>query len=168
MSETSIRGDYFDRARTVAAMILLVAAAVVIIGSFLDWVTITAPPTEAGREQATEPFTGVEARDGWIVVGAGCVFAICALLLVARRRGFYAGLAFVASIVIGAIAFADYRGINDLRSAISERMDIVGDADPAIGIALVAAGAFAGMAGAILGLIATPSSRSSVNREAEA
>jgi hypothetical protein len=167
VSESAVRGDYFDRARSAAAVILAVAAALVIVGSFLDWVRITPPDTAAGRRQASDPFTGVDARDGWIVVGAGVALAICAPLLVIRRRGFYAGLAFLASMIIGAIAFADYRGINDLRSAISERMDVVGDADPSIGIALVAAGAFAGMAGAILGMIATPSQRRSVDREAE-
>jgi hypothetical protein len=151
-----VRGDYFDRARSIAAAILAAAAALAIVGSFLDWVTITPPPNPAGRRQATTPFTGVEARDGWVVVGAGLIVGICAPLLVVRRRGFYGGIAFVASMVIGAIAFADYRGISDLRSAISERMDIVGDADPAAGIALVAAGAFAGLIGAILGIISTP------------
>lgn len=156
MTDGVVRGDYFDRARGVAAAILVASAALAIVGSFLDWVTITPPPGPAGREQVTEPLTGIEARDGWIVAGAGVVVGICGPLLVVRRRGFYAALAFVASMIIGGIAFADYRGISDLRSAISERMDIVGDADPAAGIALVAAGAFIGLIGAIIGIIATP------------
>jgi hypothetical protein len=161
VNESPVRGDYFDKARNVAASLLVVTAAVAILGAFLDWVTITPPQSLAGRRQATDPFSGVEARDGWIVVAAGAVTAICAPLLVLRRRGFYAGVAFVAAIVIGAIALASYRGINDLRSAISVRMDIVGEADPALGIALVAASSFVGLVGATLGIIATPSQRRS-------
>jgi hypothetical protein len=159
MRDHTTRGDYFDRARSVATALLIAGAAAAIIGSFMNWVTITPPPTEAGREQASEPFTGVEARDGWYVVAAATALALSAVGLSLRKRGFYAGLAFFLSMVVGAIAFADYRGIGELRSSISERMDVVGDADPAAGILLVAAGAFAGLVGAVIGLVATPRNR---------
>jgi hypothetical protein len=159
MSSQTFRGDYFDRARFVAAGILLLGAALVTVGSFLDWVSIEPPATPEGREQASEPFTGVEARDGWIVVGAAVVMALAATGLIVRRRGFYAGLGLAASMVAGAIAIADYRAVGDLQSDISFRMDVVGNADPAIGIALVALGSFAAFSGAILGLVATPAGR---------
>lgn len=156
MRDQLMRGDYFDRARRVAAAILIAAAAAAIIGSVLNWVTITPPPTEAGQRQASEPFSGIEARDGWYVIAAASILALSAVGLVWRRRGLYAGVAFVAAMVIGAIAFADYRSINEITSSLSERMNVVGDADPAAGIMLVAAGGFAGLLGAVVGLVATP------------
>jgi hypothetical protein len=159
MRNQLMRGDYFDRARGVAAAILIAAAAAAIIGSLLNWVTITPPPTEAGRRQASQPFSGVEARDGWYVIAAAGILVLSSVGLVLRRRGAYAGLALVAAMVIGAIAFADYRGIGELTSSISERMNVVGDADPAAGIMLVAAGGFAGLIGAVIGLVATPRDR---------
>jgi hypothetical protein len=159
MASPTFRGDYFDRARVVAAGILLMGAVLATAGSFLDWVSIDPPATPQGRKQASEPFTGVEARDGWIVVGAAAVMVLAGAGLIVRRRGFYAGLGLAASIVAGAIAIADYRAVGDLRSDISFRMDIVGDADPAIGITLVALGSFAAFVGAILGLVATPAGR---------
>jgi hypothetical protein len=159
MRNPLMRGDYFDRARSVAAAILIAAAAAAIIGSFLNWVTITPPTTEAGRRQASQPFSGVEARDGWYVIAAAAILALSSIGLVLRRRGVYAVLALVAAMVIGAIAFADYRGIGEVTSSISERMNVVGDADPAAGIMLVAAGGFAGLIGAVIGLVATPRDR---------
>lgn len=156
MQDDATRGDYFDRARAIAAAILIAAAAAAIIGSLLNWVTITPPPTEVGRRQASEPFSGIEARDGWYVIAAATVLASSAVGLFLRRRGFYAGVAFFAAMVIGAIAFADYRGIGEITSSISERMKVVGDADPAAGIMLVAAGGFIGLVGAVVGLVATP------------
>jgi hypothetical protein len=156
MRDQVTRGDYFDRARGVAVAIMLVGAAAAIIGSVLNWATITPPSTEAGRQQASEPFSGIEAGDGWVVIVAALVLALSAIGLYLRRRGIYAGIAFLAAMVIGAIAFADYRGIGELTSSISERMDVVGDADPAAGIMLVSAGGFAGLVGAVIGLVATP------------
>jgi LPXTG-motif cell wall-anchored protein len=161
MRDQLARGNYFDRARGVAVAILIAAAVAAIIGSLLEWVTITPPPTEAGRRQASEPFTGIEAGDGWYVIAAAVVLGLAAVGLYLRRRVLYAGIAFVAAIVIGAIAFADYRGIGEITSAISERMNVVGDADPAAGIMLVAAGAFAGLVGAVIGIVATPRTRES-------
>jgi LPXTG-motif cell wall-anchored protein len=168
-SSRSSSADIFDRARAVAVAALVAAAATAILGSFLDWVTITerprlAPGTDFGGQQVeapefSEPYTGVEARDGWIVVGAGVVLLASALGLAVRRRKVYAILAFLAATVAGGIAFADYRGIGDISSSISDRMEIVGDPEPAIGITLVAVAAIVGLAGAITALVATPGSR---------
>ena len=169
MSVRAAGGDYFDRARSVAIAILVAAAAASIIGSLLDWVTITrrprlAPNADFGAQQVEEPtisqpYTGIEARDGWVVIGAAGVLVVASVGLGLRRRSFYAALAFVAAMVIGAVAFADYRGVGDLSSSISERMEIVGDPEPGIGIILVAVAGIAALIGAVLGLIATPSNR---------
>jgi hypothetical protein len=159
------RGDYFDRARTVAVALLLCAAVVAVTGSVLDWVTISVQPTldpEADFEapveplRIREPYNGIEANDGWYVVGAGAVVVVAAAgLAITRRRGF-AWLGFLAAMVIGAIAFAAYRGVGDLSSSISRRMEIVGDPDPGIGITLVAVGGIVALVASVLGLIATP------------
>jgi hypothetical protein len=64
-----------------------------------------------------------------------------------------------ASMVIGAVALADLRALEDTASGISRRMDIVGDADPAFGLWLVAAAGVVGLLGAVGLLTATPKER---------
>lgn len=155
MSQETTVG-FLDRARGAAAAGLIAAGATGILGSLLDWVTITAPPTEQGRAEATRPFNGVEATDGWWVIGLSAVLILMAIMLTVRRRSLYAWLGFLVSIVIGGIAIADYRGIGEISSSISQRMDIVGDADPAIGITLVAASALIGVIASLVGVAATP------------
>jgi hypothetical protein len=166
MEAPSSPGDYFDRARAIAVALLVAAGAVAILGAFLDWVTITErpeldPQADFGEQaveapEVSKPYSGVEARDGWVVVVAGCVLLLAAAGLALRRRGVFAGVAFLAAMVIGGVAFADYRGVGDVSSAISDRMEIFGDPDPAIGITLVAIGAIAGLLGSVAGFISTP------------
>jgi hypothetical protein len=159
---TSAHGDYFDRARGLAASICLAAAAVAIIGASLPWVTIR-PALGAlpGVRNASQPFTGLEARDGWYVVAAAVVIAAAAVISVATRRRGYVWLAILASMLIGAIAIADLRAIEDATSGISRRMDIIGDADPSVGLWLVAAAGMIGLLGSVGLLTATPKPRAS-------
>jgi len=100
--------------------------------------------------------SGVETREGNIVIAAAIVVLLGATLLGTQRRRGGAWLAFLASIVMGSVAIAAYRGIDDIQSGFSQRIDVVGDIDPAAGLALVAAAAVAGLVGSILGLVATP------------
>ena len=168
MSDYS-RSDYFDRARLVAVAMIVAAAALAIVGSLLDWVTITAiprldPEADFGGEQIEAPrirapYSGVEANDGWYVVGGCVVLLLAAVGLAIRRRSRYAWLAFVAAMFVGAVAFSAYRAVGNLDSSISRRMEIVGDPDPGVGITLVAIGAVAALLGSVLGLISTPSRR---------
>ncbi len=139
---------------------LIAAGAAAVIGSVLDWVTITElPPTlpEGDRERAT-PFTGIEAGDGWVTLGAGVVLILAGILLMLRRASIFAWLGFLAAIVIGAVAIADYRGIDEL---FRREMDRVGEAEAGFGLILVAAGAVIGVIGSIAGVAATPQPRSS-------
>ena len=150
--------------RSVAAAALIAAAVAAIIGSFLDWVRLTAPedlsiPEEAKavlREQMSQPFTGVEARDGWWVIGASIVIIVAAVFLLIRKRSFYGWLAFFAAAFMGTIVFADYRGIGDLSSAISRRMDVVGDPNVGIGLTMVAAAVLVAVIGSLIGVAASP------------
>lgn len=155
----TVRGDndVFRKARRAGAALLILAAFLAIAGSFLNWVEIT-PPPEVPLEQVnrTKPFTGVEARDGWLVVGAAGVLLLLALGVVARGRSFYGWVAFFTSILIGSIAIADYRGLNELGSAISRRMDIVGRAEPALGLILVAIAGLLGVAGSLVAIAGSP------------
>ena len=161
--------DIFDRARTLAAAALAAAAVAAIIGSFLNWATITERPrlnpnADFGDQTIEEPaisdpYSGIEARDGWIVVVAGGFLAVGAFGLAALKRKGFAYLAFVAAMVVGGIAFADYRSVGDVSSAISNRMEIVGDPEPAIGITLVAVAGIVGLFGAVAALVATPANR---------
>ena len=136
---------------------MFAGGAAAIIGSLLDWVTITPPPRLPAREvENAQPFTGIETGDGWWVIAGGVLLIAGAFLVVLRRRSGWAWLAFLASVVIGSIAIADYRGIGDLSSSISRRMEIVGEARPAVGITLVAAGALVGLIASVAAVAATP------------
>jgi hypothetical protein len=147
---------------------MLAAGLACTVGSLLDWVTITARPRlqegatfqgEQNRPEAprvTRPFSGIEAGDGWWSLVGGLVLVAAGGLLYARKRASWGWLGMVAAIVVGAVAIADYRGIGDLSSSISHRMNIVGGAEPALGLMLVVAGAIAGVIGAVAGIAASP------------
>jgi hypothetical protein len=161
--------DFFDVARRWAAALLMGAGVLAVVGSMLDWVTITVRPSLSenidfgGQQDAleaprvTEPFSGLEAGEGYWVLGAGIVLVALGALLLFRARARYAWLGLLASVVIGAIAFADFRGVGDLSSSFSRRMEIVGKARPALGLTLVAVSAFMGVLGAAGGIAASPS-----------
>lgn len=146
--------DTFDRARSIAAAFLVAAGAAVLLGTALDWVTIELPPTVPEEQmEATEPFSGLETKSApYLLIGAGAVILL-ALLLVARRRSLYAWLAFLASMIIGGIAFQNYRGVEEL---FYEQMERVGDPEPALGLMLVAAGGVVGVIAAAAGIAAVP------------
>jgi energy-converting hydrogenase Eha subunit C len=144
--------DFLDRARSVAASVMFAAGLAAIVGSLLDWVTID-PPPRLPPDQNADSFTGIEAGDGWwVVLGALSIIA-GATLLVLRPRPLYGWLAFLGSTLIGAIAIADYRDVDEL----TERMDRVGrDIDPALGLSLVAAAALVGLIASVAGVAASP------------
>lgn len=153
MSDAGTR-DYFDKARSYAAAVLVAAGAAAILGSFLDWVTIR-PPDVVPVDQLPqlEPFNGVEANDGLLVIGAAVFVILCALLLVLRRRALWAWGAFLGSMLIGGIGVADYRGIDQI---FFDEMDRIGDPAPALGLTLVAAAGFIGLIAAAAGVASTP------------
>lgn len=162
------QGDFFDRARRVAVAALIAAGAAAIVGSALDWVTISERPqlqqdvdfqerNELVEEpEVTRPFTGLEAEYGYYSLIGGVLVAAGAILLLWRKRGKYAWLCFVASVTVGAIAIAAYRGISDSSSSLYLRMDIIGRAEPALGVTLVTAGAIVGLLASVAGVAATP------------
>lgn len=145
--------DYFDRARLVAATGLFVAAVCLIVGCFLDWVTVDQLPDVIPADQAAkaEPFNGFDVRDGYIVAGAAIVLLVSAVRLVIQSRG--AGLAFLAAVVAGGIAISDYRSIDEL----FVEFDAIGRGPhPGIGLILVAFGALLGLVAAVAAIAATP------------
>jgi hypothetical protein len=160
--------DVFDRARAWAAAVMVAAGATAVVGSGLDWVTIAvrpelqegtdfgAAPEQPEAPRVTRPFTGLEARDGWWTAAAGAVLAASGVALYLRRRAGWAWIGLLAAIVIGAVAIADYRGVGDLSSSISHRMNIVGGAKPAIGLLLVVGAALTGLIASVAGMAATP------------
>ena len=160
--------NFFDVARKWAVAVMLAAGCAAILGSMLDWVTISARPalvegsTFEGAEnqprqpKVTQPFSGIDAGDGWWTLAGGAGLAGSGLALLLRRRALRGWTGILSSIVIGAVAIADFRGVGDLTSAIARRMDIVGRADPGLGLTLVAAAALAGMIGSVAGIAASP------------
>jgi LPXTG-motif cell wall-anchored protein len=147
--------DFLDRARSVAASVLFAAGLAAIVGSLLDWVTID-PPSRLPSEESADPYTGIEARDGWWVILGAIVVMGSAALLVIRQRALFGWTSFLVWIAIGAIAIADYRGVDDLSSDISRRMNRAGDIDPGLGLTLVAASALVGVIASVAGVAASP------------
>ena len=147
--------DTFDRARSMSAAFLVAGGAAVILGTVLDWVTVEEPTiVPADQIPALEPFTGLETRSApYLLIAAGAVILL-ALLVVVRHKLIYAWGAFLASMVIGAIAFQNYRGINEL---FYEQMDRIGDPSPAVGLMLVVAGAVVGLIAGAAAIAAIPS-----------
>ena len=163
MDGEAVRGDYFFRARSIACAGLISAGAAAVIGSLLDWVTIEPPPTVPDDQLAgIHPFSGIDVRDGWWTLALGVALIVLAVLLFVRRRSGFAWLAFLSSMVMGAIAIADYRAIVGFEpggvadEALFRRAEIIGEADPAIGITLVAAAALVGFVSSLVGVASTP------------
>lgn len=123
----------------------------------MEWVTVEPPPIlpEAERVNAL-PFTGLDVPDGWWVLGASIVLIVAAALLLVKRKSVWAWLSVCASMLIGGIAFADYRAIGDVQTGLMRRTELVGQVEPALGITLVAAAGITGVIASVLGIAATP------------
>ena len=146
--------DIFDRARSIAAAALVAAGAATIIGTLLDWVTL-APPELIPADQIprTEPFSGLDTKSApYLLIAAGIVI-LAALLLVVRRKTFYAWTGFLASVVIGAIGFQNYRGLEELSY---DQMERIGEPAAAIGLMLVVAGGIVGVIAGAAGAVSIP------------
>lgn len=137
---------------------MLAAAAVALIGSFLDWVAITETPRvlPTSELERAHPVSGIEEGDGWVVILLAVVVINGSLLLWMRRKGLWGWLGFLSSVVMGAIAIGDYRAISDPGSGIMQQLDVVGEVDQGIGLLFVVAGAVAGVIFSLLGVAATP------------
>jgi hypothetical protein len=146
--------DYFDKARSVAAVLLLGVGIAAVAGAFLEWVTIR-PPERVPADQASrlDAFTGMETSDGWVVVALAGAIVLSALFLVIRKRSFYAWIAFWCSMLMGGISIADYRGIDKL---FYEEMNRIGDPAPAFGLTLVAVAGLVGIVASVTGVAASP------------
>lgn len=151
-------GDYFERARAIAASVLFAAGAAAIIGSLLDWLVVeeTPPRVPADQLDRLPPFTGIELGDGLFVIGAAVLVLISAFFIVLRGRSGYGWLAFLGCIVIGGIAISDYRNVTELHL----KLDAIGVGPrPGLGLTLVAAAGLVGMVAAVASVAASPSSR---------
>ena len=161
--------DFFDKARLAAAVILLASAGVAIAGSLLEWVAIGERPQLVERArferqeipvpERTAPLSGLEVRDGRWTLAGGVVLAVAALFVVVRKTAAWGWLAFAACLLIGAIAFADYRAVRSTEFA--RRMEelgleIVGERNPGLGLTMVAIAAVAGVIGAVGAIAASP------------
>ncbi|MDQ4065891.1 MAG: hypothetical protein M3161_07585 [Actinomycetota bacterium] len=145
--------DYFEKARAWAATGIFVAALLLIVGSFLDWIVVEELPPTIPPDQADNapPFTGLEVRDGWYVLVAGVALLACAVAVILRGRG--ARVAFLAAIVAGAITISDYRSIPGL---FVELEGIGAGAAPGVGITLATAGAILGLIASVAAIAASP------------
>jgi hypothetical protein len=146
--------EFFDRAREWVSGALFLAGALAIVSSMLDWVTykLGPGPTPGITFRVSEPRSGLDVGDGRWVLGAGIVIIVAAFLLVLRQKAGYAGLAMLASIVIGAIGVSDYRGIGE----VTKEVDLVGVPHVGIGLTLAVAAAVLGLLASIAGIAATP------------
>jgi len=157
MRGSPMQQGFFDRARAWAASAMFVAGGLAVVGAAVEWVTVTPPPIlPPGEAPRTDPYTGLEAGDGWWILGAGIAMAVLAALLVLRSGSLYAWLAFLVAILIGGIAFSDFNAVGDSSSELWRRMDRVGDVDPGFGLTLVAASGVIGVIAAAAAIAATP------------
>lgn len=147
--------SYFDKARAVAASALFAAGAAAILGSLLEWVTVEARPPSVPEEQLDRlpPLSGIEVTDGWYVIAAAAVVLVSAFAIVLRRTSGWAWLAFVASMVIGAVSVADYR---DIEGLFSEVEGIGRGPVPGLGLMLVIASSFVGIIASVAAVAASP------------
>ena len=147
--------NYFDRARAVAASALFAAGAAAILGSLLEWVTVEARPPSVPDEQLDRlpPLTGIEVTDGWYVIAAAGAVIVAAFALVVRKSSGWGWIAFVSSIVIGAVSVADYRDIEGLFSDVE---GIGRGPVPGLGLMLVIAASFIGVIASVAGVAASP------------
>lgn len=156
-----MRGDYFDRARTVAVALLVMVGGLAMAGSFMNWTTEgelpEGVPTEnTGVAGLSGPVTGFDAGDGKVVIGAAVFVLVAALLLAVTRQGRYGLLALVASMVTGAVAIAAYRSLDDTTSDFFRKLDLAGEIDPGIGLIMCAVAGLLGVLAGALGMISSP------------
>ena len=147
--------DYFERARAWSSTGLVLAGALLVAGSLLDWVSVDELPETipAGQARFAEPFNGFDVGDGYMTAGIGIVLAGCAVMIMLKAKSSYAWLAFFASMVAGAIAISDYRDIDGL----FEQFGGIGrGVSPGIGITLVAVGAVLGFVSSVAAIAASP------------
>jgi len=168
VSRQPLQGDFFDRVRTVAVAVMIAAGAAIAVGSFLDWVALSDVPNRdqeadfgseeafENEEQRSEPVAGTETPYGINALVAGLVLIGAAPMLLMRRRGKWAWLGFLASVIAGGLSIAAYRAIADESASLYRELDLVGRASPGFGLTLVAAGAITGLIASVGGVIATP------------
>ncbi len=168
VSETQIQTDFFDRMRRIVVVVMLAAGVAAILGSVLDWVVITERPSlrpgfdfqeqneRVEEPEVTEPFSGVDATYGIYSLAGGVILIVAGLLLLRIQRGRFAWLGFAAAISIGGIAVAAFRGIADTSSDLYQEMDIVGRAEPALGLIMVGTAGVVGLIASGVGVAATP------------
>lgn len=157
--------DFFDRARLVAVVVLLLAGVLCVVGGALDWATqdrcpqiIEGSTFDEGEleEPPPCPVRGIDTTEGKIAVGAGFLILIAAILLLVRGRSSFAWLALLGGILAGSVAISTYRGIGDADSAISRRLGLIDTYRPALGLTLVAAASIVAVIAASGGIAATP------------
>jgi hypothetical protein len=156
--------DLFDRARWIAATALVLTGSLAILGCFLDWVTFSLdePPGIRTSQSPTTPIAGTMVSDWKVVLVAAVVIVLCAVLLVLRGRSMYAWICFIASMVMGAIAVADYRGLDDPTSGFIRGLEhtlhtnVQGQAHPGLGLTIVAIAGIGGLIAAVVAIAATP------------
>ena len=162
--------NFFDKARRFAAAGIVLAGLCTITGSLLDWAVITereiAEDVDFGEAVDLvetgqgEGFRGIEDRDGKLTLAGGVALVAAATLLLVRRRSGMAWAAFWIAVVIGGIAFGDYRSVSpdddEAPGGIAGRQELGAEAQPGPGLTLVAAGAMLGVISSVGAVAATP------------
>jgi len=146
--------DFFDLARSFAMALLVGAGVAAIVGTALHWVTIQ-PPEVVPQDQADAlaAFRGIETSDGRLILVGGVILVASALALGFRKTSGPAWIALFTSVIVGAIAIADYR---DITTVFYDEMQRIGRPSPALGLLLDAAAGIVGLIGSLMGIAASP------------
>jgi hypothetical protein len=156
------------RASPVGPILAIGGGVVAAIGSFLTWLTVSAPG------QFSNPNSGTDLGDGWITLVAGVLLVIAGLVILAGRSPAAVRAMAILAIVGGVVAAGDgllnlatsrdqlaesVRTPNETQEAARRRVDVALDSgqvdlSAGIGLWMVTGGGIIGLVGGILGLTA--------------
>jgi hypothetical protein len=95
-----------SRGTPIGAIIVIIGGALLAVGSFLTWLTLTGQGLD-------ESASGIDGSDGWITLGAGAVAVVVGIVATRAGRKSLAGLAIVAGIVGGGMGVYDAMTVRD-------------------------------------------------------
>jgi hypothetical protein len=99
------------RAAPVGPVLAIAGGALLAVGSFLEWATVSVAVTGVDAETAST--SGIDSSDGWVTLVAGAVAMLVGIVALRRPRRALAVLAIVAGLAGGALGVYDVVNAED-------------------------------------------------------